>query len=79
VIGKRKCKCVRKFTDKTFRMVDVVTNENASCPIYTDDPEEWARYDCPECKGAGWIEEQALTPREVEAMIRDFDKRIARR
>lgn len=80
VIGYRKCKCVMSTRDKTIlKFVDIVGKEARCPPIFCEDAHDWANFFCPECKGAGYIREEAVTQREQDALRRDFDNRRARR
>lgn len=72
-----KCSCVRAYLDPVFRNVNIVTKENREAPMVPCSAHEWSLRNCPKCSGRGYTLELAQGQLDVEAMKRDFAKKIA--
>jgi hypothetical protein len=76
-IFRRRCSCVKAYTDPKYRFVNIVFKEAAEAPLIPVKPSEWADKQCPHCHGDGFVYEQATNLKDIEAMKRDMDRRMA--
>lgn len=72
-----RCSCVKSMRVNWMRWTNPL-HENRDAPVALAQPDEWALKSCPKCHGSGVVIEEAVTERELEALKRDFDKKIAR-
>lgn len=77
--GVRPCKCLRTFRESKYRYINVTFREGATVPSQMIDSYTFADSQCPHCNGEGFITESADSPQEIQALMRDFERRLRKR